>query len=107
MSRDTRQMGYDLRRLARKGLLRRLPHKLCYTLTSFGRRTALFLTKLQARVLRPGLQALDLRADTRTPPPLRTAFASVDTAIDSLIKEANLRPKISDAIVQSLVLQDG
>jgi len=85
-----RQMGYDLRRLARKGLLRRVPHKLCYTLTPFGRRTALFLTKLQARVLRPGLQALDLRCDAQTPPPLRAAFTALDTAIDSLIKEGQL-----------------
>ena len=28
-----RQMGYDLRRLARKGLLQRVDGKLCYTLT--------------------------------------------------------------------------
>ena len=54
-----RKMGYNLRRLARKGLIARVDGKLCYTLTPHGRRVALFLTKLYARVLRPGFQALD------------------------------------------------
>ncbi|MGH7752144.1 MAG: hypothetical protein ACREN5_04955, partial [Gemmatimonadales bacterium] len=83
-----RQMGYDLRRLARKGLLRRVDGKLCYTLTPFGRRVALFLTKVYARVIRPGLQALDLRITSQGP--LRTAFATLDAATDALIKEARL-----------------
>lgn len=83
-----RQRGYDLRRLVRKGLLRRVPGKLCYTLTPFGRRVALFLTKLHARVLRPAFQALDLRMTAHVPPPLRVAFAALDAATDSLIKEA-------------------
>lgn len=85
-----RQMGYDLRRLARKGLVRQVPGKLCYTLTPFGRRVALFLTKVYARVLRPGLQALDLQIVAQLPPPLRVAFAAVDAATDNLIQEARL-----------------
>jgi hypothetical protein len=85
-----RQMGYDLRRLARKGLLRRVPGKLCYTVTPFGRRVALFLTKVHARVLRPGLQALDERVTAHVPPPLRRAFTALDTATDALIEEAHL-----------------
>jgi hypothetical protein len=85
-----RQMGYDLRRLARKGLLRGVDGKLCYTLTPFGRRVALFLTKLHARVLRPGLQALDLQISARVPPPLRMAFTAFDEATETLIKEARL-----------------
>ena len=85
-----RQMGYDLRRLLRKGLLQRVPGKLRYVLTPTGRRTALFLTKVYARVLRPGLQALDTRITAQAPPPLRTAFLSLDQATDALIKEAHL-----------------
>jgi hypothetical protein len=85
-----RQMGYDLRRLARKGLVRRVPGKLCYTVTPGGRRTALFLTKVHARVLRPGLQALDLTVAARVPPPLRRAFDAVDAATDALIREAKI-----------------
>jgi len=86
----TRQMGYDLRRLARKGLIRRVDGKLCHALTPFGRRVALFLTKVYARVLRPGLQALDSRVVAQAPPPLRAAFAALDAATNSLIKEARL-----------------
>lgn len=86
----TRQMGYDLRRLVRKGLLRRVPGKLCYTLTPYGRRVALFLTKVHARVLRAGLQALDAQIAPQAPPPLRNAFTALDAATDSLIKEARL-----------------
>ena len=85
-----RQMGYDLRRLARKGLIVRVEGQLCYTLTSHGRRVALFLTKLYARVLRPGLQALDHRIASQAPPPLRTALAAVDAATDRLLQEARL-----------------
>jgi hypothetical protein len=85
-----RQMSYDLRRLARKGLIRRVEGKLCYTLTPLGRRAALFLTKLYARVLRPGFQALDTRITSQAPPPLRVALLAVDTATDSLLREVRL-----------------
>ena len=85
-----RQMGYDLRRLARKGLIHRVHGKLCYTLTPHGRRGALFLTKLYARVLRPGFQALNHRIASQAPPPLRVAFAAVDAATDRLLQEARL-----------------
>ncbi|MEW6301646.1 MAG: hypothetical protein AB1671_28585 [Thermodesulfobacteriota bacterium] len=85
-----RQMGYDLRRLVRKGLLRRVPGKLCYTLTPHGRRVAVFLTKVYARVLRPGLQALDVRLAVHMPPPLRRTFEAFEAATDALIREARL-----------------
>jgi hypothetical protein len=85
-----RQMGYDLRRLARKGLIRRVDGKLCYTLTPYGRRVALFLTKVHARILRPGLQALDPQIASHTPPPLRKALQAVDAATNTLVKEAHL-----------------
>lgn len=86
----SRQMGYDLRRLARKGLIRRVTGKLCYTLTPYGRRVALFLTKLYGRLIRPGLQALDPHLTAQAPPPLRRAFAAVDKATDAMIQEARL-----------------
>jgi hypothetical protein len=85
-----RQMGYDLRRLARKGLLGRVPGRLCYTVTPLGRRVALFLTKVHARVLRPGLQELDTRLVAQAPPRLRTLFTELDAATDSLIEAARL-----------------
>jgi hypothetical protein len=86
----TRQMGYDLRRLMRKGLLKRLDQQKRYVLTPYGRRVALFLTKVHARVLRPGLQALDLSFTAQAPPLLRTTFTALDHAIDAHIVEAQL-----------------
>src|SRR5262249_27217566 len=85
-----RQMGYDLRRLARKRLLQRVDGKLCYTLTPLGCRVALFLTKLHARDLRPGLQAFDPHITAKVPPPLRTAFTALDAATEALITKARL-----------------
>jgi len=85
-----RQMSYDLRRLARKGIIARLEGQHAYMLTPFGRRIALFLTKVHERVVRPGFQGLNLSITSQAPPPLRTAFAAVDRAIDTLAKEARL-----------------
>lgn len=84
------QMSYDLRRLVRKRLLQRLDRTHRYVLTPYGRRVALFLTKVHARVLQPGLQALDLTIQSHAPPPLRRAFTAVDHAVTSLIAEARL-----------------
>lgn len=86
----TRQMGYDLRRLVRKGLITRLDQQKRYVLTPYGRRVALFLTRLHARVLRPGLQALDLDFIPKTPPRLRTTFTALDRAIDDHIAQAHI-----------------
>jgi hypothetical protein len=85
-----RQMGYDLRRLARKGLLRRPPGTLRYELTPYGRRLALFLTKLHLRLLRPGLQAADPRVPVTASPPLRLALEQVDAALDVMLEDARL-----------------
>lgn len=87
---STRQMGYDLRRLRRKGLLARLDGQKRYVLTPYGRRVALFLTKVHARVLRPGLQALDLSFIAQAPPALRTTFTALDHAINTHIAEAQI-----------------
>ena len=83
-------MGYDLRRLTRKGLIARINRQHRYVLTPYGRRVALFLTKVHARVLRGGLQALDLSFIAQAPPPLRTTFLALDRAIDAHIAEAQL-----------------
>jgi hypothetical protein len=87
---STRHMGYDLRRLTRKGLISRLDRQHRYVLTPYGRRVALFLTKVHARVLRGGLQALDLSFIAQAPPALRTTFIALDRAIDAHIAEAQL-----------------
>jgi hypothetical protein len=86
----TRQMGYDLRRLTRKRMLNRLDHQKRYVLTPYGRRVALSLTRVHARVVRPGLQVLDLSFTAQVPPHLRTTFTAFDRAIDAHIAEAQL-----------------
>jgi hypothetical protein len=85
-----RQMGYDLRRLARKGLIRRDGHRLRYDLTPYGRRLALFLTKAHARVFRPGLQALDPMLPAQYPPNLRIGLQEVDIAVRIMQQQARL-----------------
>jgi hypothetical protein len=85
-----RQMGYDLRRLVRKGLLRRLGRRLRYELTTDGRRLALFLAKLLTRVLRPGLQALDPRLPSTVSPALRIGLMEVDIAVRAMLNDARL-----------------
>ena len=83
-------MGYDLRRLARKGLLHRPPGTLRYELTPYGRRVALFLTKLHVRLFRPGLRAADPRVPSTAPPLLRLALDQVDTALEAMLDDARL-----------------
>jgi predicted MarR family transcription regulator len=85
----TSQMTYDLRRLRLHGLIERLPHTNTYVTTAEGLRLALFYTKVQARVLRPLLDAGD-----RAPAPveLRRALASVDRVIGEYVTDARLRP---------------
>jgi hypothetical protein len=53
------RVGYELRKLIGKGLLRKVPGRSRYTLTDSGYRTVLFLVKLHERLLTPGLDALD------------------------------------------------
>src|SRR6516162_501267 len=55
----SRQATYDLRRLKRQGIIRKLPGTHRYQLTNVGRRVAVLFTKTYARVLTPGLSALD------------------------------------------------
>lgn len=85
-----RQMGYDLRRLVRKGLLRRLGRRLRYELTTTGRRLALFLAKLLTRVLRPGLQALDPLLPSTVSPALRIGLQEIDIAVRAMLNDARL-----------------
>jgi hypothetical protein len=87
---SARQMTYDLRRLRRKGFIVRDDGTRRYRLTPEGRRLALFLTKVYARILTPGLAHIDPRlpsgAALRTP--LGRAWRSLDTALEQTIREA-------------------
>jgi hypothetical protein len=83
----TRQATYDLRRLKRKGLIRRLDHAHRYELTTIGRAVAVLFTKSYARVLTPGLAILDPRLgdDVRRRSPLATAWQAFQRALNEFV----------------------
>ena len=81
------QMTYDLRRLRRKGLIRRLDHANTYVPTPEGIRVAICYTKLHDRLLGPLLAADHPPA----PPELRNALRVVDRSIDDYVARARLK----------------
>jgi len=85
-----RQMGYDLRRLARKEIIERQGRSFVYQLTPTGRRTALFLTLAHTRLYGPGLRAIDPDSCPVTPPPLRRALTAVDQAVATMLTEGHV-----------------
>jgi hypothetical protein len=80
------QASYDLSRLARNGLIARIPHRNQYTLTGDGLRFAIFYTKVHDRVLRP-LMAGD---QPQAPPPLRDALRAIDHEVTRRLAAARL-----------------
>lgn len=89
---SARQMTYDLRRLRRKGFIRRLPGSQRYELTADGRRLAVFFTKTYARIVCPSLAELDPKLpDTlarRTP--LGRPWREFERALDARIADATI-----------------
>lgn len=86
----TNQMSYDLRRLRSKGIIWRIPNSYRYQLTTYGRKVALFFTKLDARIFRQFLAATD---DAQPIPlPLAAAFEQVEQAVAELVGRAHLAP---------------
>lgn len=88
----SRQASYDLRRLRRKGFLKRLPGRNVYQLTDAGRAQATFLTKLVSRAVVPTLTALD---GTSAPAkggraPIVTAWRAYEHQLDTLIAATGL-----------------
>jgi DNA-binding HxlR family transcriptional regulator len=83
------QMTYQLRRLRLHGLIERIPRTHRYRLTDFGRRSALFLSRLYARAIRPGLSLIDpntLPANHR----LQQAFHRLDREIHTFCQQEKL-----------------
>jgi hypothetical protein len=76
-------MSCGLRRLDLKGVIWWVPHTHRYLLTPYGRKMALFLTRLHARIFCPGFAALDPSA--HTPGSLAKALDQVDREIDRFI----------------------
>ena len=79
----SRQITYDLRRLRVHGLIERIPRT--YQVTGNGLRHALFLTRLHARFLLPGLAEL-----TGQPSPVPAPLRADRNAIDDLARQARL-----------------
>ncbi|MBV9325507.1 MAG: hypothetical protein JO352_17170 [Chloroflexi bacterium] len=84
---SSRQATYDLRRLRRKALIRRLPKSHRYQLTPFGRRTAVLFTKAHGRVLGPGLALLDplVSDDLARQSPLACAWRQLDLTLNDFV----------------------
>jgi len=80
------QASYDLGRLARNGLIARVPHRNLYTLTPDGLQFAIFYTKVHDRLLRP-LMASD---QPQAPPALRQALRTIDREVSMRIAAARL-----------------
>jgi hypothetical protein len=89
---SARQMTYDLRRLRRKGLIRRVPASQRYELTDYGRRIAVFFTKTYTRILNPSLPELDpkLPDEIAQRSPLARAWRAFEHALDARIANAHL-----------------
>ena len=84
----SRQATYDLRRLRRKGLIAKIPGTQRYELPSLGRRVAVLFTKTYARVLAPGLSALDLQLpeDVAARCTLSTSWRGFDKKLNEFIQ---------------------
>lgn len=82
------QATYDLRRLCRKGLIHRRPGTHRYVVTPYGWKVARLYARLDARIFRPALTALQGRGIADPVPQLSRALAKVDHELDTLIAAA-------------------
>jgi hypothetical protein len=83
------RMTYDLRRLRLHGLIERIPPTHRYRLTARGLRTAIFFSRVYARILRPGFSLLHSGAPAGLSSP-HPAFAKVERSINELCEQAKL-----------------
>jgi hypothetical protein len=84
------QMSYDLRRLRLKGLITRVEGRHRYILTTYGRRVAYLMTKLQNRIFDVASSAL--HAAEALPSCLARAFQQLDAELEKLVADATLAP---------------
>jgi hypothetical protein len=84
------QATYDLRRVRRKGLIRRIPRSQRYELTAEGRRIAVFFTKTYTRIVNPSLAELDphLPGEIARRSPLARSWRDFERALEQRIEEA-------------------
>lgn len=86
------QATYDLRRMRLKGLIERIAGTHRYVVTAYGRRVAVFFTRLTVRVVVPILTELDAvsRPTRSTPQPVATAWRSFDRELNVLLRRSGL-----------------
>lgn len=84
------RMSYDLRRLRLHGIIERIPHTNRYHLTALGTRVSLFFTKVNARVIRPGLSQLFDGCPKAPNRPVAIAMRRLDQSFQQLFAEAKL-----------------
>jgi len=80
------RMTYDLRRLRLHGLIRRIAGTHRYELTQSGLRTALFVTRVYCRILRPGLSQL-VPVAPAAPPQIGAPRSLLERALDQWREE--------------------
>jgi len=85
-----RQMTYDLRRLRLKGIVYRRGGSTKYFLTTYGIKVAMYLTRLHAHILRPGLHVMDPKAEFSFPHRLAQAFNKVNLEVDKIFNREHL-----------------
>lgn len=83
----------DLRRLRLHGLIERLPHTTRYRLTPTGTRVALFFSRLQSRVLRPGLSQLFDACPNAPHRVIAQAMNLLDQTFELLFEQAFVTPR--------------
>jgi len=84
------QMSYDLRRLRLKGWIARIEGSHRYVLTTYGRRVAYLMTKLQNRIFNVASVAVQTAA--ALPSRLTRAFQQLDAELEQLVAAAHLGP---------------
>ena len=86
-------IGYELRKLRGKGLIRKVVGRNRYTVTDLGYRAALYLTKLHDRLLGPGLDSLtpaQHAAFAASPHEVDQALARLDADVTTLARLCGL-----------------
>jgi len=86
-------MGYQLRKLRGKGLVRKVKGRNLYTLTDMGYRVAVYFTKLHQRLLAPALRPFDTTLGTPLPAathPIDRALRDLNIKLDALVQLCRL-----------------
>jgi len=88
------RIGYELRKLRGKGLVRKAMGQNLYTLTDLGYRVAIYFTKLHQRVLTPLPDGADRSLRSDPTPPIHSAdraLQRLNAELDALVEQSGLK----------------